>query len=189
MRRAVARLAMVALVGCAGLGGPELDPSEHVRGEHTRLVQEPLDRLWPAVVAALDDEGLGPARVDRGRGTITTRPRRYTERDLRKKLAEIGDLSHAQGTGLGSISEFVVTYHLLLTSAGESGTSLKIRSAIDAIARSEALFLGPGVFTIVPHHIAIPSRGVVERELMRRLAESLFTTEEMLYLLGEPGVD
>jgi hypothetical protein len=51
------------------------------------------------------------------------------------------------------------------------------------------MFLGPGIFQVVPRHLPIPSRGVVERELMRRLAASLFPSEEMLYLMGEPGID
>jgi len=41
----------------------------------------------------------------------------------------------------------------------------------------------------VPRRIELPSRGVVERELVRRLAASLFTAEEMLFVLGEPGFD
>src|SRR5205814_233815 len=78
---------------------------------------------------------------------------------------------------------------LLLAPAGEAGTSLKIRCAIDAIDRSEAIFLGPGVFQVAPRHIDVPSRGVVEHDLMRRLAANLFTAEEMLFMLGELGVD
>jgi len=42
---------------------------------------------------------------------------------------------------------------------------------------------------VVPRHIDVPSRGVVEHDLMRRLAANLFTAEEMLFMLGELGVD
>ncbi|HUE30209.1 MAG TPA: hypothetical protein VMR79_05005 [Verrucomicrobiae bacterium] len=184
------RLALVLAVvlGCGGWRA-ELDPKEHLRGEHTRLVQEPFERLWPAVLRGLEEEGLRVAAVDRARGTIATRPVRYAGADLPKKLAEIADLSRARREGMGRVSELAVTYFLLLAPAGDAGTSLKIRSAIDAVDRGEAVFLGPGVFQVVPRHIDVPSRGVVEHDLMRRLVANLFTTEEMLLMLGELGVD
>jgi hypothetical protein len=188
VRPALAALAALVAVGC-GVRAPELDPKEHVRGEHSRLLQLPRERVWSAVVAALDDEGLEVAEADEKDGTIATRPVRYAERDLGRRLAQIGDLSRVRGAGLGRISELVVQYFLLFTPAGEAGTSLKIRSAIEAIDRNDSYLFGPGIFPAVPRHILIPSRGVVERELMRRLAASLFSAEEMLWLLGEPGID
>ena len=186
--RALLALGALALAGCTARV-PELDPHEPIRGEHTRLVQMPRDQLWPAVLAGLGDEGLRVAHADEARGTIATRAIHYTDRDLRKRLAEIGDLSHVRGAGLGRISELNIEYYLLFASAGDNGTSLKIRSAIDAVDRSEAVFLVPGVFQIVPRHVPVPSRGVIERELMRRLVAGMLPAEEMLYLLGEPGVD
>jgi len=186
--RPLVAIALAVAIGC-GVRAPELDPKERVRGEHQRVVQMPLDRLWPAVLKALPDEGLRVAQADHKRGTIATRPLRYTGRDLQKKIGEIGDLSRARSEGLGRVTEIEIAYFLLLSPAGDSGTNVRIRTSIDAIDRSDAVFLGPGIFQIVPKHIAVPSRGVAERELMRRLASALFTTEEMLFLLGEPGVD
>ena len=180
-------LALAVALGCGGWR-PELDPKEHPRGEHTRLVQEPFERLWPAVLHGLEEEGLGVAQADRARGTIATGPTRYRGADIQKKLAEIADLSRARREGMARISELDVTYYLLLAPAGE-GTSVRIRSAIDAVDRSEAFFLGPGVFQVMPRHVDVPSRGVVEHELMRRLVADLFTAEEMLFMLGELGVD
>src|SRR5438552_1243042 len=164
------------------------EAKEHPRGEHTRLVQEPFERLWPAVLHGLDEEGLGVAQADRARGTIATRPTRYRGADVQKKLAEIADLSRARRESMARISELDVTYYLLLAPAGE-GTSVRIRSAIDAVDRSEAFFLGPGVFQVLPRHVDVPSRGVAAHDLMRRLVANLFTTEEMLFMLGELGVD
>ena len=63
-----------------------------------------------------------------------------------------------------------------------------MRSSIDAIDRSGVVFPG-GLFDVVPVRVEVPSRGVAERDLLRRLAANLFTAEEMLFLLGEPGVD
>ena len=181
-------LVLAVALGCGGWR-PELDPKEHPRGEHTRLVQEPFERLWPAVLHGLEEEGLGVAQADRARGTIATRPTRYAGADVQKKIAEIADLSRARREGMARVSELNVTYYLLLAPAGDAGTSVKIRSGIDAIDRSEAVFGGPGIFQVMPRHLDVPSRGVVEHDLMRHLVANLFPAEEMLLLLGELGVD
>jgi len=96
-----------------------------------------------------------------------------------KKLRDIGDLSTARDAGLGRVSELEVTYQLFLLPAGDEGTRLKITSEIDAVDRSEALYLGPGGFQVIPRRIPIPSRGVLERDLMRRITADLFTAEEV----------
>jgi hypothetical protein len=189
VRSPLASIALAAVVGCGPAHGPVLDPAEHVRGEHHRILREPIDRLWPAVLGALRGEGLEVAHADRRRGAIATDPLRLSGRDAPKRLAEIGDLGRARRAGLQRVSELRVRYSLLLAARGEAGTSLRIRSAIEAIDRNEAAWLGPGLFQVVPRRFDVPSRGVVERELMRRLVAALFTAEETLFLLGEPGVD
>jgi len=187
--RALACITLAALAGCGGLRrAPELDPKEHVRGERQRVVQIPFEELWPALLGALPDEGLRVAHADRGRGAIATKPVRMSGRDVPKRLAEIGDLSRARQAGLERVSELEVTYYLLIAGAGEAQTSVRIRSTIDAIDR-EFVSLGPGLFNIVPHRVEVPSRGVVEHDLLRRLVGNIFTTEETLFLLGEPGID
>jgi hypothetical protein len=187
--RALACVALVALTGCGGLRrAPELDPKEHVRGERQRVIQVPFDELWPALLGALPEEGLRVAHADRRRGAIATKSIRLSGQDLPKRLAEIGDLSRAHEAGLARVSELEVTYYLLLATAGDGETNLRIRSTIDAIDR-DLTSLGPGLFDIVPRRVEVPSRGVVEHELLRRLVGNIFTTEETLFLLGEPGVD
>jgi hypothetical protein len=181
----VRALLLVLLAGCAGLAPPDVDPDEHVRGEHHRLIHEPVDRLWPMLVDALPGEGIRVLAADRARGTITTRPVHHEERDAPRRLAEIGDLGAARRAGLRRVSEFVVSYALLVRPA-DAGTSLRIRSSIEAVDHGSRTFLGGG---LIPRRIPVESRGVLERELMRRLGASLFTAEEMLHLLGEPGID
>ena len=188
MHRALPLVLAALAVGCGPLHGPAPDPKAHVRGEHYRVIHDPVDRLWPQILRGLDEEGLRVARADRAHDAIRTASRRYTGRDELKKLGDIADLSAARGAGLGRATEYTVAYTLFLLPAGEADTSLKITSTIEAIDRSQALLL-PGVFEVIPRHIELPSRGVVERELLRRLAASLFTAEEMLFVLGEPGFD
>jgi len=187
MRRVLVLAALAA--GCGSLHAPVADPKAHVRGEHYRVIHEPPDRLWPEIVFALDEEGFRVAHSDRAHGIIQTGARRYTGRDEMKRLVDIADLSQARSTGFGRATEYEVAYALFLLPAGEADTGLKVTSTIAAVDRSEALFLGPGVFEVVPRRIELPSRGVVERELVRRLAGSLFSAEEMLFVLGEPGFD
>ena len=189
MHRALPLVLAALAVGCGPLHGPAPDPKAHVRGEHYRVIHDPVDRLWPQILRGLDEEGLRVARADRAHGTIQTAPRRHVGRDELKKLGDVADLSAARGAGLGRATEYTVTYTLFLLPAGEADTSLKITSTIEAIDRSETVFLGAGVFDVIPHRIEVPSRGVVERDLLRRLAGSLFTAEEMLFVLGEPGFD
>jgi hypothetical protein len=186
--RVLVSVGFFLLAGCSALRGPEFDPKEHVRGERQRTVQVPFDQLWPAVLGALPDEGLTVARSDHARGTIATGTVRLTGRDVPKRLAEIGDLSRAHRAGIEHVSELEVTYYLLLAGAGEATTNVRVRSSIEAVDR-ELVFFGPGLSDLIPRRVEIPSRGVLEQELIRRLVASLFTTEETLFLLGEPGVD
>jgi hypothetical protein len=174
-------------LGCGTLRGPAVDPDERVRGEHTRIVPEPLDTLWPALQRALADESMRVEHADRTRGILSTGTQHYVGRDVMKRLPQIGDLSGLRGT-LQGVTELRVAYQLLLRAAGADATRLTIRSEIEAVDR-EPVFLGPGLFQLLPHRIPIPSRGVLERELLRRLGADIFTFEEELFLLGEPGVD
>ena len=98
MRRALP-LALVALAaGCGPLRSPAPDPKAHVRGEHSRVIHEPVDRLWPQILRGLEEEELRVARADRAHGTIHTAARRYVSREELKKLGDIADLSAARGS-------------------------------------------------------------------------------------------
>jgi hypothetical protein len=147
-----------------------------------------VERLWPRVVAALGDEGIGIGHADAARGTIETRPAHVFGSEASRRLSEIADLSHAHQAGFGHVSELEVRYFVLVSPAGDAGSSVRVRSAIAAVDRGVQI-LGGGLFNVIPHRIDVPSRGVVEQELLRRLAADVFTTEEVFLLLGEPGVD
>jgi len=186
MRVALAGLAIALALGCGVRR--ELDPTESIRGEKRRLVQVPYETLWPTILHVLPDEGIPLAGSDAKDGTVTTRPVRYTGGEVTHRLAEIADLSRARQEGLGRASEVQVTYYVLVARAGDGATMLRIRSTIEAIQRTP-LFFGPGLFDIVPHRMEVPSRGVVEQELLRRIAGGVYTAEEMLLMLGELGLD
>lgn len=186
MRRTLVVLALALAVAC--VKKRELDPKEHVPGEHHRLLHAPADRVWPAVVAALDADGFEITSKDRKAGVITTGMARYTTDDRSHRLGDIGDLSSLHKEGVTGIRDIRVAYYVLVTPAGDD-TSLRIRSTIVGQEGGDADIITPGLGQVIPHRVEIPSRGVLERDLMRRLAGNLFTAEEMLQLLGEPGVD
>lgn len=187
MRRPLIVALVLGGLGC-GAPHPVADPQEHVRGEHHRLIREPADRLWPALLRALDDEGVEVAHADQARGTILTRKVVHTGRDAARRLGDIADLSHAREEGAHGLAEYEIVYQLALLPAPDGATRLKITSAIEAVSRGDTAILG-GVLQTIPHHVELPSRGVAERDLMRRLGSSLFAADEMLLVLGEPGVD
>ena len=187
MRRALVGLGVALVLGC-GAQRPELDPTESVRGERRRVVQIPLETLWPTILHALPQEGIEVAQSDSEQGTITTRRVRYTGSEVPRRLGEIADVSRARQAGFGRATEMDVTYYLLVSKTSPAATQLRIRSTIEAIERTPILF-GPGLLEVVPHRVEVPSRGVVEQELMRRLAADVYTAEEMLLMLGELGLD
>ena len=186
MRGALVGIAIV--VAACGTYRRELDPTESVRGERRRVVQIPFETLWPTILHVLPDEGIDVARADAEHGAITTRTIRFTGSDVPHRLAEVADLSRAHDAGFGRASEMEITYYLLVAPAGDGGSLLRVRSAIEAVERSPIL-LGPGLLDIVPHRLEVPSRGVVEQDLVRRIATNVYTAEEMLLMLGELGLD
>jgi hypothetical protein len=187
VRPALVGLGVALVLGC-GAPRPELDPTESMRGERRRVLQIPLVTLWPTILHALPEEGIEIAHSDGERGTITTRTVRYTGSEVPRRLGEIADVSRARQAGFGRATEMEVTYYLLLSRAGDTATLLRVRSTIEAIERTPILF-GPGLLEVVPHRVEVPSRGVVEQELIRRLATDVYTAEEMLLMLGELGLD
>ena len=181
-------IAIALVVGaCSGVHGPPTDPKEHVRGEHYRVVPETPEHFFPALEAAIGAEGLRLHRAD-ARDRMLEVSERYRGRDAVRRLADMADLSAARREGLRTVAEYVITYRLFLLPADESSTRLKVTSTIQAIDRSQATWIG-GVLQPLTRFVDVPSRGVAERALVRRLGSSLFAAEELLLMVGELGVD
>jgi hypothetical protein len=174
-------------VACGGLRRPGLDPTEHVRGEHFRLVQEPPERLWPVLITAVEAAGYRIQRADHERRVLVTGVRQFGP-DATRRLGEIADLAEARRAGLRRPTDLFVTYCVFVLPA-DAASRLKVTSRIQVVDRSQATFFGPGLWPVVPRSVELPSRGVVEREFVRQVASELLTSEEMLLQLGEPGLD
>ena len=179
--------AVVLLAGCALLRDAPPDPTDHVRGEHYRRLPRPPAELWPALLAQLDAENLAAATTDAGHGLITT-TWQYDGDEVVKRLGEIADLRPARRAGFHTVTDWTVTYHLFLLPAGPSATTLKVTSTIEATDRSQTMLIG-GLAEPFAKTVELPSRGLVERDLVRRLARGVLPAEEMLLVTGEPGVD
>jgi hypothetical protein len=182
-------LLFASAAGCAGLGSPRPEPTEFVRGQFQRTLKGPVERAWSDVTAALEADRIGVASSDRSRGVIACRRVRHAGgRDLLRRLREIADVRTAERRGLRDVSEYNVEYTVFLNPS-DNDTAIKIVSRIEAVDRSRVLVFGPGLYQIIPETLSLPSKGVVERELFRRIAGRLFAAEEMLYYVGDLGYE
>lgn len=187
---AAALLGICAMAGgCSAARPPRPTPEEFVCGQVQRLIKGPIDRVWTDVIAILEEEGATVEHSDREAGVIACHPIRTAGRgrNLLRLVGRIADLKTARGR-LRSISEYAVEHTVFLMPAG-ADTSMKIVSTIQATDRSSAIIVGPGIGQIIPVTLTLPSKGVVERQLLRRIASRLFSAEEMLYYVGDLGYE
>lgn len=179
----------IVTIGCTAGQPPRPTADAFVRGQVQRIIDGSIDRVWPDVVAALEDEGVTVDTADRERGVLACRPIRVSggRSDLLRDLREIAHLEAARGR-LRRVSEYSVTYTLFLAPVAED-TTLKIAAQIHATDRSQAVFFGPGLVQVIPVRVPLPSKGVVERRLFQRVAGVLFGAEEMFYYVGLLGYE
>lgn len=71
----------------------------------------------------------------------------------------------------------------------DAETRLDVSTRITAVDRSEAFVVVPGLVQVLPRSFDVPSKGVLERELVDGVGTRLFVAEEMLYYLGVLGRD
>jgi len=86
------------------------------------------------------------------------------------------------------LTEYVVEYDLSFTRMEDDATRLEVATRIAVIDKSEAMIIG-GMVTVIPRRFDVPSKGVLEKELMLAIGSRLFVAEEMLYSFGLLGRD
>jgi hypothetical protein len=175
-------------LGCSAPRNPRPAADGFARGQAHRIIKGSVDRVWHDAMLALGDEGLRIEAADRESGSIACR-RTYTAggRNLIRQVRRIAELG-TRHRRLRSVSEYSIRYTLFLAPAGED-TSLKIVAEIEATDRSSSMIIGPGIRQVIPLRLTLPSRGVAERRLFRRIASRLFSAEEMLYYVGDLGYE
>ena len=182
-------LAILVSGGCSVGEAPRPDGSAFVPGQAHRVLRSSVEQVWPRLLGAVADEGLTVANTDARHHVIACAPLRRAGPPavLLREVKEIADLATARGR-LRLISDYIVTYTLFLEDvAGD--TALKVTAGIEATDRSQVIAIAPGVVQRIPLQLPLRSRGVAERRLLTRLAASLFAADEMLYLMGELGLD
>lgn len=192
MRTPLVLALSVAVASCLPFPGP-IEP-EQPPPVALKLLRSGRDAVWNAAVAELEERGYEIDSAAREDGTIEARQldRVRTMRqaeEIRREVARIADLEAARRRGLTVISELHVQPKLEIADAGERATRLWVTCRIRVIDRSQGMVLAPGIVHVIPQSFELPSKGVVERELLRRIGHRLFLGEEMLYYMGELGRD
>jgi hypothetical protein len=175
--------------GCGVGSAPRPRGDEFVPGQAHRVIKGGIERVWPRVLAAVSDEGLTVERSHRPGRVIACAPERHAgpTPEMLREVRTIADVGAARGR-IQLVSDYVVTYTLFLAELG-GDTSLKIVAGIEVTDRSQVMAVAPGIVQRMPVRLALPSRGVVERRLLHRIATSLFGADEMLYYLGDLGYE
>jgi hypothetical protein len=186
----VLRLLVVLLLasGCLPSAGPERPEVSH---RQQRLLRVDFGEAWTAAHAAIEETPLHITVDDESQGTMTLFLRRTARRsadELVKELTRIADVSAARNRGLQSLNEYTVEYDLSFTRMEDDATRLEIGTRIAVIDKSEAIVIG-GLVTVIPRLFDVPSKGVLEKELMLAIGSRLFLAEEMLYSFGLLGRD
>jgi hypothetical protein len=155
-----------------------------------KLLQAPYDEVWKAAHAAVDEAQWSVTDADEAEGEIRASLRRRSRsgEGLERELARVADLGKARQLGLGPLAEYVVMYTIEVRRAEEDRTGLDVSTEIVAVDQ-QVVLLPPGILHAIPRNFPVPSKGVLERQLVERIAEHLLLSEEMLYSLGVLGRD
>ena len=191
MIRILALLLALALAGCPG-AGVGLVP-DRPSPPQTRLLPAPADEVRAAALAVLEEAGADPGGGEDENGRLRSSLIRIHLRQLDRRQIErirrIADFEPARRLGMQAVSEIHIEHTIDVAAVEERSTRVEIVTELAAIDRSQAIFLGIGAVTVVPRRFPLRSRGVLEKELMLRIAQRVLLGEEMLYFLGELGKD
>src|SRR5262249_52018703 len=155
-----------------------------------KLVRADFGEVWRATHDAIAHTHLRVTEDDEAEGTIRLWARRTaTSRSdaLERELVRVADVEKARRLGLSRLSEYLLEYTVAVAPLGEQETRLEVSTQITAVDRSEVVIIGPGMAQVIPRTFDVPSKGILERELVAQIAEHLFLSEEMLYTIGTLG--
>jgi hypothetical protein len=178
---------VVFLASCVPSAGPRLP---EVSRRQQKLVRASFSDVWRAAHGAIEDTHLRVTEDDEAQGTIRLSMRRRTtsgSEDLARDLMRIAEIDKARRRGLRRLSEYLLDYTVAVARLGDQETRLEVSTRITAIDRSEVIWIPPGVAQVVPRTFEVPSKGILERDLVKEIAERLFLSEEMLYFHGVLG--
>jgi hypothetical protein len=155
-----------------------------------KLVRADFGEVWRAAHDAVANTHLRVTEDDEAEGTLhlwTRKTARGRSDTLERELVRIADVEKARRLGLRRLSEYTLDYTVAITRLGEEETRLEVSTRITAVDRSEVMMIAPGIAQVIPRTFDVPSKGVLERDLVSQIAEYLFLSEEMLYTIGALG--
>lgn len=172
---------------CMPSAGPALPEVSH---RQQKLFHASFGEVWRATHGAIEYTRLHVAQDDEAEGTIRLSMRRKASsrpEDLERELMRLADIDKARRGGLQRLSEYLLDYTVAVARLDEQQTRLEVSTQITAVDRSEVLMIAPGIAQVIPRTFEVPSKGILERDLVAQIAERLFLSEEMLYSLGVLG--
>jgi hypothetical protein len=155
-----------------------------------KLVRADFGEVWRAAHDAIANTPLRLTADDEAEGTmhLSTRKAARSRSDaVERELVRIADVEKARRLGLARLSEYLVDYTVAVARLGEQETRLEVSTQITAVDHSEVIMIAPGIAQVIPRTFDVPSKGILERDLVSRIAEHLFLSEEMLYTIGALG--
>jgi hypothetical protein len=177
----------LALASCMPRAVPERPEPSH---RQQKLLQASYDEVWKAARVTVDEAQWSVTDVDEAEGALRASMRRRARSGeaLERELTRVAELSKARRLGLGPLAEYVVVYTVEVRRAADDRTGLDVSTEIVAVDH-QVVFLPPGIYRAIPRNFPVPSKGVLERQFVERLAAHLLLSEEMLYSLGVLGRD
>jgi len=180
-------LALFLASSCMPSAGPERPEVSH---RQQKLIRADFGEVWRAAHDAIANTPLRVTEDDETEGTIhlwARKTARSRSDALERELVRIADVEKARRLGLARLSEYQLDYTVGVARLGEQETRLEVSTRITAVDRSEVIVIPPGIAQVIPRNFDVPSRGILEHELVSQIAERLFLSEEMLYSLGVLG--
>jgi hypothetical protein len=180
-------LVLLLVSSCTPSAGPARPEVSH---RQQKLVRADFGEVWRAAHDAIANTNLHVTEDDEAQGTIhlwARKAARSRPDALERELVRIADVEKARRLGLERLSEYLLDYTIAVARLGEQETRLEVSTQITAVDRSEVMMIAPGIVQVIPRTFDVPSKGILERDLVAQIAERLFLSEEMLYTIGALG--
>ena len=168
----------LALLGCLSLAGcaadaPSPPPPPPLPTPAPPPPLEPKADLWDAPRAVLTEAGYTVIAEDREKGVLSARVTKATETpaEQRAAITDLSRISHLDDPRVGGaarrMSAYEVTVHVRIGSPDSAEVTMAVKAEIQVTERVKQ----KNVAANVTH--PVPSRGVLEKELLEKIRRSL----------------
>ena len=168
-----ALLAALWFPGCAAEAPPAPPPPPLPTPEPPPPTPEPAADLWDAPRAVLTEAGYTVFAEDREKGVLSARVTKSTETaaEQRAAIKDLSRISHLDDPRVGGaarrMSAYAVTVHVRIGSPDSAEVTMAVKAEIQVTERVKQ----KNATANVTH--PVPSRGVLEKELLEKIRRSL----------------